>query len=489
MKRIMTLVLAAAFTLGSLGVANAQSGVDVKVKGEWDFTFGWVESSFENSRRAGERGNRNDDNFVARQRIRTQINFIASENLQGVLMFEIGDLDWGNTNGNGKTGPGSGADLAADGVNIETKRAYLDWMIPDSEVSVRMGIQGLALPSATDFANPIFDDDVAAITVSYAFNDTFALTAFWARPFNQNLNDVDRHLDDEMDMFGLILPITLDGAEITPWFVYSDTGSASGFYQALFVYDDLDLVDQNDGGSVWWAGIGTSVDLFDPLTFAFDVMYGSAHKVALNGYGDQFGLFGTDEWGTRGWFVDARIDYAFDFGTLGIFGWWSTGDSTEGLNAGRFGRMPAGFTETGFGPTSFGWDGGFGMGTDGAAVGYSGSGTWGVGIQLADFSFVEDLSHTLRFAYYEGTNEKDVIRKYGADVPFGDTGLYMTDGDSAFEVNFDHSYQIYENLTAVLELAYIHLDRNSVWNDPDTLHNESKTDDAWKAQIHLLYEF
>ena len=497
MKRVLALILAATFAFG--GVASAQSGVDVKVRGVWDFTFGWSERSFVNSRRANDRGlDRNADNFVARHRIRTQINFIASENLQGVLMFEIGNLEWGRDAGNGtKTGKGAGGDLAADGVNIETKRAYLDWMVPDTGVSVRMGIQGLGLPSATNFVNPIFEDDVAAITVSYKIDDTFALTAFWARPFNRFLNDSgagNRHLDDEMDMVGLILPVTLDGVEITPWFVYANVGSYSGFPQALYHTVAEPPMVQNERASAWWAGIAASVDVFDPLTFAFDVMYGDMHKMDMGAGFEPTGhyprLSGTDEWGARGWFVDARIDYAFDFGTLGLFGWWSTGDSTEGINAGRFGRMAAGYNSAGFAPTTYGWDRGFGMGEDAFAVGYSGTGTWGVGIELADVSFIEDLSHTLRFAYYSGTSEKDVVRKFGNVPAFGFTPLYLVDDDNVYEINFDHTYKIYENLTACLELAYIHLDRSNVWKQVDDGGiNGSKTDDAWKAQIHFQYKF
>jgi hypothetical protein len=506
MKRIMALILAATFAFA--GVANAQSGVDVKVKGTWDFTFGWAETSFADSQLRNDRDeDRNADNFIAMQRVRVQVNFIASENLQGVLMFEIGDINWGRDGNKGgtKTGQGSGGDLAADGVNIETKRAYLDWMIPDTGVSVRMGIQGLALPMATNFGSPVFNDDVAAITVSYKFDSTFAITAFWARPYNQYLSDTEkRHLDDELDLFGVILPITLDGMEFTPWFVAGNNGSASGFMDKMTGRSlDPDAsgsrkyghsnFDENDSGFVWWAGLAASFDLYDPLTFSFDIMYGDAHK-NYYGYFDTAAFSENDGLiGTRGWFIDARIDYAFDFGTLGLFGWWGSGDSTAGINAGQLGRMAGGFSSSGYAPTSFGWDGGFGMGFSDHVVGYAGSGTWGIGIQLYDVSFIEDLTHTLRFAYYTGTNEKDIIREYGG-VPqthmrFGD-GLYLTDGDNVFEINFDHKYKIYDNLTMFIELGYIHLDRDSVWKHTSTKHNRGDdTDDAWKAQVHFQYAF
>ncbi len=79
MKRITTLLLAAFFLVSSAVVAHAESNIDVKVKGQWDFVFGWAD----NTRHL--KHLRDNDNGVAAQRIRTQINFIASENLQGVL--------------------------------------------------------------------------------------------------------------------------------------------------------------------------------------------------------------------------------------------------------------------------------------------------------------------------------------------------------------------------------------------------------------------
>ena len=125
-----------------------------------------------------------DDNFSARHRVRTQVNIITSEYLQAVMMFEIGDLNWGRP---GTSGRGSGAGLDADGVNIETRRAYLDWLIPNTEVSVRMGIQGLTLPS-TRMGNVLFDADVAGIVVSSPITDWLSATAFWLRPFDQYRN-------------------------------------------------------------------------------------------------------------------------------------------------------------------------------------------------------------------------------------------------------------------------------------------------------------
>ena len=477
MKRLGLLVFFCTMMFSSAAFAD---GIDIKVKGTWDFVFGWHENT---NFKGNHAGNREDDNFVARQRVRTQINFITSENLQAVLMFEIGNIDWGRDGGS-KTGQGSGGGLDADGVNVETKRAYLDWMIPNTSVSVRMGIQGLALPMATGFHNPVFDADVAGIVVSAPINEMFAITAFWARPFNQNLNDgSNNYVDDETDLFGLILPITGDGWSVTPWGVYGRVGGGSGFYEYLAnngrAFGPGVGPDTTDSTNAWWIGVATEVNVFDPLTFSFDLMYGHLSSIDFAGMPDS-------ELAARGWMFDARIDYKLDWGTPGIFGWYASGDDWEDVrDDGQLGRMPYLGTDTTFNPTTFGFHGGYNGISSDQYVSRTGTGLWGIGIQVADVSFIEDLSHTLRVAYYRGTNDNDVV-KNGWNLNLRDA-LYLTDKDDAIEVNFDHKYKIYENLTAVLELGYIHLDLDrSTWGRGWA---GKKTEDAWKAEVLFRYSF
>ena len=490
MKKLSWLVV-----LGAMLFATAASadGIDLKVKGEWDFAFGWADNTnFRNNRD----GNRDDDIFIARQRIRTQVNFIASEYLQGVLMFEIGDINWGNEGDNprAKNGPGSGGGLDADGVNVETKRAYLDWIIPNTDVSVRMGIQGVSLPMANGYSNPVFSADVAGIVVNAPITDMVGVTAFWLRPFNRNLNDGStagspNYFDDEMDMFGLSLPVTGDGWSVIPWGMYSRIGNASEYYDYFGVdglYNANGTAQWNGGANGWWAGVSTQIDIWDPLSFGFDLMYGHMSKADVELFNPARNNL-SSEFGTRGWFFEAALNYTLDWGTPGVFGWYATGDNYDDVKDGQFGRIPVVGVDDGFGPTSFGFPGGFNIGTD-TVVNGTGAGTWGIGLQIADVSFIEDLSHTLRVAYYRGTNDSDVVKKWsgGGDglIPFtGGETLYLTDKDSAWEVNFDHQYQIYENLTAVLELGYINLHL-----DDDTW-NAHKTDDAWKAQVLFRYQF
>ena len=326
MRRIVVLTLALAFVLGGISAAKAD-GIDVKVKGQWDFAFGWATNVGWSDSIHHERAGRNDDDFIARSRVRTQINFITSEYLQGVLMFEIGGLDWGRDNGS-KVGGRSGGGIDADGVNVKTKRAFLDWIIPNTEVSVRMGIQGVSLPMANGYCNPVFSADVAGIVVNTPITEMFGVTAFWLRPFNRTLNDgANNYWNDEMDMFGLTLPITGDGWSVTPWGMYSRIGNASEFFDYYGmgdIYNADGRAELNSGANAWWAGISTQIDIWDPLTFGFDIMYGHQSKADIDIWNPDVArgnIFRTTEYGTRGWFVDAALNYKLDWGTPGIFGW------------------------------------------------------------------------------------------------------------------------------------------------------------------------
>ena len=420
MKRIITLLLVGLFSMGCLATANAESNIDVKVKGQWDFSYGFVfNSKFDKN---GGRDNvRNDDNTFAIQRIRTQVNFIISENLQAVLQFEIGDVFWGRGNGASglsSNGRSSGGQLGADGVNVETKHAYLDWMVPETGLHIRMGLQNLTLPSV--LGSNVFNEDVAAVVANYKFNSMFGITAFWARPYDYYRNDGTtpatqgghaRSIDDEVDAFGLIAPITLDGATITPWVMYASVGAGSG------MYDDNGGASKAFGGTLgfdsqgnntssapaWWIGTVAEVNMFDPLTFGVEFIYGYL------GRNDVFGantaaagaapVYPKAEVSTHGWYLAATLDYKLDWGTPGIFGWYASGDDADdwGGSKHRLGRLPTVRPDQNY--TSFGFDGGIGIAPDEYLMGWNNAGTWGLGIQIEDMSFIKDLSHTIRFVY------------------------------------------------------------------------------------------
>ena len=172
MKKIATLVLAAGLVLSAVTGAQA---IDFKAKGQWIVNFDYGNGgAFNNDRGWGNKmSDKGQDEFDARQRVRLQLDAVASEALSGTVFFEIGEQAWGKAS--------DGGALGADGIQVKVKNAYIDWMPPQTDLKVRMGIQGLKLPSFTT-GSMVLNDDVAAVVGNYKFNDNVSLTAFWRVP-------------------------------------------------------------------------------------------------------------------------------------------------------------------------------------------------------------------------------------------------------------------------------------------------------------------
>ena len=459
MKRIVTLLLAAGLVFGAFSGAQA---ADVKVKGQWDFAFEWTDNTkFKGSKHGGA----GEDDFDARQRLRTQIDIVASEALSGTVYFEIGNSSWG----------ASDAALGADGLAVEVKRSYIDWIVPQTDLKVRMGIQGIALPGFVA-GSPILDDDVAGLTASYAFNSNVAVTAGWARPYNQSATaeSATTNTFDEMDLGFLAVPVTLDGVKVTPWAMYGQIGKDTQISGASSKYAVAGLLPLNKSGldstdsstDMWWAGLSAEMTMFSPFRVALDGVYGSVDANA-------------EAWDRAGWLIIGAVDYKMDMFTPGIFAWYGSGDDSDAANGSEM--MP--YIAPDFGPTSFGFNKvSPGIATEGILSG-SGAGTWGIGLQAKDIMFLEGLKHTFRVAYVKGTNAKNLATA-PTDFRKDNFGVYLTEEDSAWEVNFDHAYKIYENLDLLVEMGYIKLDM-----DKDVWAAKGDFDDAWKFGINLKYGF
>ena len=507
MKKILTLMLAAGMLLGAASGAKA---IDFKASGEWLVGFGLGDGSLikdvDNKKR------HHEDTFNAGQRVRLQLDAVASESLSGTVFFEIGDQMWGNAE--------SGGALGADGREVKVKNAYIDWMVPNTDLKLRMGLQAVALPNVAG-GSAIMDGDAAAVVASYQFNDNVGLTALWMRPLNDNYagrvygdrEDYQKNYLDNMDLFALMLPLKFDGVELTPWAMYGMQGKNTRFNEgevetadgALSVTLPGYLPGMNFGpgglgktskayGSMFWAGLPVAITAFDPLNIEFDINYG---------YVEAMGRYDVLKRGTdwvrgnskrEGWLVKALVEYKMDWGTPGIFGWYASGDDGNVKNGSE--RLPSIAGAGNF--TSFMGDGNLAWGT-----GYNFydnnltyAGTWGVGLQIADVSFVEDLKHTFRVAYWGGTNSPSMVKYMGSGVAWNDTtatqdGPYLTTNDGLLEFNLVNSWQIYENLEANLELGYIvnMMDKDTWDKSYITEKRNWSKQDAWKAQLIFAYTF
>ncbi len=479
----------------SFGSSAAQA-IDFKAKGMWDFNFEWQKSSF-NKHGDGQ------SHFYPRQRLRTQIDIIASENLKGVVYFELGKTLWGKGD--------DGASLGTDGKIVKLRYSYVDWVIPCTMVQVRMGLQPFILPGYVS-GSTILDGDAAGVTVSAAITENVAASLFWSRPehnnyYTNNKNVLKDFNKSTIDLLGLVIPVSLDNFKITPWGMYGLVGKKSIFGPTQGDIQDLRAgmlpalgplgynwgpqnpfgVLPSKRGNAWWAGLTAEYGGASPLHIAVDANYGS-FKMGNIGDATFNNVTKTFKVKRSGWYAGLLTEYKLEYITPGVIFWYASGDNSNAFNGSK--RLPTLIGN--WSATSFGYSGTYGIGKDGV-LGNTLVGTWAVVLQLKDICFLENLSHTIRGAWINGTNSKKMPKNIDLDFATsirdtkgGDTMLYLTTKDYAWEIDFDSEYKIYKDLTMVLELSFIRLELDKkVWSTVSKNHDKN----AYRAGLNMRYSF
>lgn len=527
MKKLATLLIAAGLVFGA--TAPAANAIDFKAKGEWVMSFDYGQNGNFTGGHGQTGYNGKEDEFEAKQRLRLQMDAVASENLSGTVFFEIGNTTWGKDS--------EGGALGADKTIVEVRRAYIDWMVPNTELKVRMGLQGMELPSFTMKKSQVFVDDVAGITLSYQFTDNVGATAFWARPYNDNFGGWDNYQErgnksnfmDNIDAFGLLVPLTFDGIKVTPWGMIAAVGpnALRDVYQEEDrITDRMEWHDEafgNDAGTstsqmmqgllpawglagtagqsanglklrqyatAWWAGLTADITYFDPFRIAFDFMGGGVQ-------------WDDSRLNRAGWMATLLVEYKLDWGVPGLVAWYASGDNSN-LGDGSE-RMP--YLSLGNGDNDFSYyafDGHPYIAREGA-MGPSMTGTWGVGLRVKDVSFIEDLKHTLRVNLIGGTNDHEIfkqIAKYGRNLDnytinngsIGFKTMYLTDQDTALEIGLHNEYKMYENFTIMLDANYLALwladtKYEGVRRQLSGAAPTGESRDAWNVNVSFVYSF
>jgi len=388
----------AALLLGS--VAPAWADLNVTAAGSWR-----VHGNFTSD---GETfGMTKDYGFF--HRMRTQFRFVYTEAVMGELYTEYGNVEWG-------------VDEGAFGVqdSLDVKRAFIQFRWPNTDMLVTVGEQDVTLPHAGAFSNIVLGgDDGSAAAVSVPFTDMFALTAMYAR---HSINDAIPDPTDPgetipvtssniVDVFLAAVPVSLDGMTLTPWFTYVLAGENSLL-----------------GDDAWIAGLAFNMDLFDPFIIYADFMYGDADD------GGRAGLAN----GTSGWLADAMVEFrGLDFAVLQAFGAYSSQNSS-GNDA-----LPYIVSDWGIGGTLVNGSA-FGEGDFGPAV----PGFWLAGAALRSLNILPQLYHDLIGLVASGTASGT-----GGFLP-NSAGEFLTSNDTYWEIDFNHRYQLFESLAAIVELAY-----------------------------------
>lgn len=525
MKKFATSFLA----IGMLLFGGTAWSIDFKLSGSWVMSFGYGENGqFQGSYKGNSPTGwgQGQDNFEATQRLRLKLDAIASESLSGTVQLEIGDTTWGQNS--------TGGALGADAAIVEIMAAYIDWALPGLALNTRMGIQNIATPAMAS-GNSVLNDQVAAIVANYQINDEIGITAYWARPYNDNYPGWTRDgvagyragYMDNIDAFGIMLPYTADGLSFTPWGMYAmlgpntfrgqtsedgypfgniaNLGAGSSYYMAgMFPAGGArhgDFSNASDAakltsyGSAWWAGLTGSITRFDPFSLAFDFEYGAVN------WQDNGRL------NRAGWFASLLLEYNMEWGIPALYAWYGSGDDSNPANGSE--RLPALDPNNANNYSYFAFDGAPWIERC-AVIGNNMAGTWGIGARISNLSFIEDLTHIFRVNYIGGTNSPTMAKKMslaglwtngneldynnlGPGAGLGMPGIYMTSQDSALELGSTNNYQMYENFSICLEAAYVFLwldTSNSVWG---ARHRNGEhipsVRDAWNVNASFVYSF
>ncbi|WP_421901984.1 outer membrane homotrimeric porin [Maridesulfovibrio sp.] len=458
MKKIAIL---AVLTTLVLGFATSSSAVDIEAKGKIQFQMNVIDNQ---NFLSTEDGGTSEDDLNFWFRARTEFRFVANENLWAVLYTE-----YKNRIGNGHIN--ESASDNDDGLYV--KRAYLQYRYPGTEVLTSAGILSVNLPGAAAGNIVLADADLGTFMVETPITDQIAIAGAFIRNTDRYENDGATNKRDELDIFYAALPITIDGMSATPYFAYSVIGDKAVNDAGATLPGLAGPVGsaQTKNANAWWLGTSFSMDMFDPIVFDADIVYGSVDADAKDN--DRSGLF-----------LDASLAYtALDFVQPKILFAYSTGEDDDTANGSE--RLPIISNDWAFGTTYFG--GSALTETDFDNV--EQLGFWTVGVSLEKISFFEKLSHDIHFLYIQGTNDAGLIKNHSANLAnITDDGNFLTDEDHAIEIDFNTNYQIYDELAAIVEFGYVDVDL-----DKNTWENVSarggKTDPMLKLAVGLVYSF
>ena len=308
-----------------------------------------------------------------------------------------------------------------------------------------------------------------------------------------------------------------DGVKVTPWVMYAaigpnafrgydDNGDLEGNFSnatgvsgpwitrgLLPAWANMGILRGADKafdsyGNGFWAGVTGDITVMDALRIAWDFTYGTVS-------------FDSSAFNRQGWMGALLVEYAFDWGTPGLVGWYATGDDANlGNGSERLPSISTGAMDNVF--SNYALDGKVYIGRD-AAMYNNLAGSWAIGLRVRDVSFIENLTHIFRVYYIGGTNSAGILdearsrdfnptpNNFGGQA-YGVENMYLTDHDSAMEFGVTSVLDVYENLKVALDVGYIALwlDKSEdVWGSSKINGRDDTTRDAWNANLMFLYSF
>jgi len=498
MKRLLTLMVICCFLVATAGISFAS-----------EFSsYGYFRTTVQFQNNQDFNDDSTDETFAAEQRVRQFFEYKSSENLKAVVGFEF-DSIWGD-NGEDPSYYGIHGDQGDDGKgDLSLKHAYLDFDLPQKDVNFKIGGQYMALPGIS-YTSPVLGCDAPGIKVNTTINKNLDMNLGWVRAIEDGAAYGGDNLGGrgaEADMLFVTAPYSQDKVSITPWASYAYVGkdaasSYAGYYdfsgnkpssysagrQGFGVMSMGTVLDNSTAkpytGSLnaYWLGFYTKIDTVENMSLQAEASYGSVS--ADKNYHDRSGF----------WFRGLADYTGLDNVTPALFGFYSSGENDD-LSDGSE-TFPY-FANDGYTTTETGYVAGFGSNTnlgsyDYALMQYVPHAMWQVGLAAKDFSLMEKCSHTLAVSYMMGTNDEGVVDALQSadDQTTKRMKGEMTTEDSAFEIDFNTTYSIYENLDFLLELGYAQMDMDkSTWKGTSVEDNNYLDDPAYKCVTGIKYSY
>ncbi|NDV24790.1 outer membrane homotrimeric porin [Desulfovibrio sp. JC022] len=471
MKKLAILAVLACMVFG---FAASASAVDLDAKGQFQFQMNLIDNADFLNDKDSTTGVRGDDDLNFWFRARTEFRFIANENLWAVLYTQyktrIGSANNANEDGNS----------GATGSQLTVKRAYLQYRFPGTELLTTAGLAPVDLPGAAAGNMVLAGTERGLFMMETPITDQIAVAAAFIRNTDRLQDDGGvNNLKDELDIFYAALPITIDGLAATPYFAYAIVGNqaAAGGAAVAGLAAPATLA-QTKNANAWWLGTSFSMDMFDPIVFNADIVYGSVDADVKQN--DRSGLF-----------FDASLAYTgLDFVQPKLVFAYGTGEDDKTENGSE--RLPVIANDWAFGTTYFGGSALTSADLDSNEQ----TGFWTIGLSLEKISFFEKLSHDVHFLYIQGTNDSDLIENGSAAITntnIAADGKFLTTKDNAFEVDLNTNYQIYDELAAIVELGYVNMNLDKdVWDGSQVTGaaaRAGKDADCFKFAVGLVYKF
>ena len=471
-KRIaLSLALLAGLAMG----ATTANAADIKATGSWQVDAVFSGNTFFDGAPT------NQKTVGIDQRIRTAFQFIANENLKGVLEVQYGTGAWGGSEGLalGNNGGGVGGATSSDNA-LHLRKAYIDFNWPGTKNRFLVGHQSLSLPSSFGGGSAILDHHMSAAAAIVPITDSISLVGGYTRPFDANEDGTttgNNFHGTSTDAVFLFSNMNFTGFSVSPFLAYANAGANTGGAGtgATAALPGLAApgIGSDNGVRAYWAGTSFNVTVLDPFKIRGDINYGKAtYDVGSN----------TDS-GRSGWLADIAVEYTgLSMMTPEAFFVYSSG---EDGTVGKSERMPV-LTAQNWAVGTFWMQGGDAINAN-YTTPMTSLGFWAAGLSLKDIKLVDKLSHTFNVIYFKGTNDKDIVRATGLTAA-ANYGRMLTDKDSLVEVDLNSKYQIYEELSLGLELGYIFTDFDKdVWAAAGS--SDVIDQNAYKAAFMLNYSF